>query len=86
MVNVIAQKEFGVCAPTNAPVWKLRVVAAMETPRSFQRFKAMANTWRANRRSGRPFFKATSDAWNQFYFSGFEQLESDVITNALPQP
>jgi len=78
------RKTFGVLGPTNARVWKLRVQACVEMA-TLQRFNQIRMGWMDNWRKGKPCFKAAWEAWNTFYGIRFQEVDSDFITNTLPQ-
>jgi hypothetical protein len=80
------RKEFGVLAPWNDPVWKLRVTLAIEPPSLTKRFRYLRSDWSIYRSRGSSFFVATWAAWNAFHSTGQEVLESDFITNAIFVP
>lgn len=73
--------EFAVLAPTNAPVWKLRVAVDLETP---QRWKAVWRRWKSLRRFGKSVSSATSEALGTFYRDVHEVLDSELVTNSPP--
>jgi hypothetical protein len=76
--------EFGVIAPTNAPVWKLRVTVHMETPSQLERFKMMPGLWWNMRQNGSSIYGATKDTWNAFYSDSNQWIESEPMTNTVP--
>ena len=75
------RKEFGVLAPTNATVWKLRVTVSLSMPRSWMLWQTMLECIKQRRLLS----KATSGTWNTFYQAGTETVESETITNAVPR-
>ena len=82
------RKEFPVLAPTNASVWKLRVTFYWDNPNDpgpVQRIKTLPTMWRSARSAGWPLFTACSYAWNAFYAKNFGVIESNLITNSVPQ-
>ncbi len=76
------RNEFGVVVPTNAPVWKLRVMILFETS-SLDRIKSMPSLWRSLRSSGSSFVQSTHATWTAFYDGGQQTLESEPITNTV---
>ena len=83
-----ALKEFAVAAPTNAPIWKLRVTVSFENasaPGSGERIKNLPVMWKAAKAAGSSFSKACWYSWNSFYGNDSQVLESEPLTNALLQ-
>jgi hypothetical protein len=78
-----AQKEFGVLAPTNAPVWRLRVTLWMESPSAADRLNSMRILYRMLRKRSIPIYNAAKTSWEGFYSIGSEAVESDFITNSV---
>jgi hypothetical protein len=76
-------REFGVVAPMNAPVWKLRV-RVVKGPSRSERFKQMVGIWRITRRDGGSLYEATMESWYSFYEISSDVIESDLITNTVP--
>jgi hypothetical protein len=52
---------------------------------TLQRFNQIRMGWMDNWRKGKPCFKAAWEAWNTFYGIRFQEVDSDFITNTLPQ-
>jgi hypothetical protein len=77
--------EFGVLAPTNFSIWKLRVGIALELRRPIDRLLAMPYSWRILRVNGEPCLRAAWEAWGAFDFGESQIIESDAITNAIPR-
>lgn len=80
-----ARTKFGVIAPGNAPVWKLRVKVLMEPANEVGLFKQRLGLWKLLRRRGDPFFRALHNTWTIPIYSDTKMIESDLITNAFPQ-
>jgi hypothetical protein len=79
----IAKKEFGVQAPTDTPVWKVRATVSLAISPSWEWCKMMLKHWKSQRSSGCSMLKATQGTWTTFYQVGGEELESDYITNTI---
>lgn len=80
----IARKPFGVLAPTNVPSWKLKVHVYMEDPNPLHRLAMMPATWKWGRRLGKSMVGSASFAWNAFLAGGYQWVESDWMTNGIP--
>jgi len=76
-----SRKEFGVVAPTNAPIWKLRVTI-MEHATLAQRFKDAPGLWKHLRGLGFSIRPTLREAWTTSIFVGSKVVESDAITNS----
>lgn len=76
-------KEFGVIAPANMPVWRLRVWVSIEEPNSLIRFRNLFLMWRlVGKESPTNIHVAAASAWTNTYFRPLV-LESDPITNTF---
>jgi hypothetical protein len=75
------RKEFGVIAPADASIWKIRVLVMMERPASY-RFRQMPRTWSYLVTCGTHYLAAALAAWDTFYYDKAQDFESDSITNA----
>ncbi len=83
------RREFGIPAPTNPAVWKLRLTVYWDDPNDptpLERLKKLPHMWKAARAAGSPLFAACWYSWNFFDSKGSQVLESDFITNAIPEP
>jgi hypothetical protein len=83
----IGRKQFGVQAPTNAPIWKLRVTIAMEEPDPFKRISIMPGLWKWELTipsHNKSKVRTAWEVWNAFYDIGSQTTESDPITNTVP--
>ena len=76
-------KEFGVLAPTNASVWRLKVTVWMESASTRKRFDSMRVLWTLMRKRGSSVYSATKASWQAFYTAGSEALESKWVTNSV---
>ena len=77
-----SRDEFGVLIPTNA-AWKLKATVSVEEHPK-QRFKSMLQMFRFVRSLGSSVYTATRAAWQGFYGSGSQIVESELISNTVP--
>jgi hypothetical protein len=77
--------QFGVIAPGNAPVWKLRVKVFIEPANEIELLNKKLGLWKLLRRRGDPFFRGLQLTWTVPIYSDAKVIESDPITNTLPQ-
>ena len=83
-----ARKEFGIPAPTNAEIWRLRLNVQWDDPTDpnpIQRVKDWPTMWRAARLAGSPLRTSCWYTLNSFYGKGGQIIESDFITNRVSQ-
>jgi hypothetical protein len=84
MERIRTRKEFGVIAPTNSTVWKLRLRVELEELHSFNRVLDML---RLGTHVGQIHFKSIFAAakwlWNEQRYTHEEIVESDPITNSV---
>jgi hypothetical protein len=77
-------REFGVIAPTNSPVWKLRLRVQLVENHSF---KTLSDVLRPDTRVGQILFGSTIAAakwvWDAQSSTQNEIIESELITNAV---
>jgi hypothetical protein len=81
---IMARKPFGVLAPTNASPWKLKVCVYMEDPIFFHRLPVMPRMWKWGRKLRKSVVGSASFAWNAFLAGGSQWVDSDLITNGIP--
>jgi hypothetical protein len=77
-----SRKEFGILAPTNSSVWKLRVVVITENPNLLRRFEEFLKLWTKRAKLGKSVPSPATE-WKSAYTYGVT-LESDPITNSAP--
>jgi hypothetical protein len=83
-----ARKEFGIAAPTNAEIWRLRLDVYwddLNDPGPIQRVKQWPAMWRAARAYHSPLLTSCWYTLNAFHGKFFETVESDFITNRVSQ-
>jgi len=83
-----SRKDLGVLAPTNASVWKLRVLVQKEEPNPLKRVPTMVRVWKFRHRYN--LHGSVLDYWTGFW-NGFtagpsQWIESDFITNSVSFP
>jgi hypothetical protein len=88
----IGRQEFGVLAPVNDSPWRLRVSVIVDVS-TIQRLKTLPRIWKTARRAKFSFLKAARYSRDVFSANRFEDdgrgptvIESDIITNAIPEP
>ena len=79
-------KVFGVTAPTNTPVWRLRLLVFVDRP-FMARVREMPRGWKFYRVQRRdPWYRAVWRAWNVYESRDRSELQSDLITNEVVRP
>jgi|SRR5882724_3723255 len=78
-----SREEFGILAPTNSPVWRLRIQVNIEDPYSIRRLAVLLKMGiKIQLPPVRSFPAAAAALWKHTAFH-YEILESDPITNVV---
>lgn len=81
--NTAGRRNLRLVAPTDVPVWKLRLTVHIEQSSWVERFKTALDQWRALRGKRYTVARSLKEIWRTPVFSESRSVQSDWITNSV---